>query len=68
MQLVKAQLPPPPARVLEVGCGEGRIARSLDELGYRVTAIAPDAPEGAIFQAVSLEEFADPGAFRRNCC
>lgn len=59
LQLVKAQLPPPPARVLEVGCGEGRLARSLDELGYRVTAIDPDAPEGAIFQAVALAKFDD---------
>jgi SAM-dependent methyltransferase len=32
----------------------------MDDLGYRVMAIDPAAPEGAIFQAVSLEEFADP--------
>jgi SAM-dependent methyltransferase len=49
--------------VLEVGCGSGRLARALDDLGYRVVAIDPAAPEGAIFQAVSLEEFADPGGF-----
>jgi SAM-dependent methyltransferase len=63
VQLVKTQLPPSPARVLEVGCGEGRLARTLDELGYRVTAIDPDAPEGAFFQAVSLEDFDDPERF-----
>jgi SAM-dependent methyltransferase len=63
LQLVVAQLPPAPARVLEVGCGDGRLARALDELGYRVTAIDPDAPDGAIFQAVSLEEFADAERF-----
>jgi SAM-dependent methyltransferase len=63
LQLVKAQLPPAPAGVLEVGCGEGRLARFLDELGYCVTAIDPDAPEGAIFQAATLEEFDDPGRF-----
>jgi SAM-dependent methyltransferase len=28
-----------------------------------VTAIDPDAPEGAIFRQVSLEEFAEPGPF-----
>jgi len=49
--------------VLEVGCGDGRLARELDELGYQVVAIDPAAPTGAIFQAVSLEEFADPGPF-----
>jgi len=60
---VTAELPPAPARVLEVGCGHGRLARALDDLGYRVVAIDPAAPEGAIFQAVSLEEFADPARF-----
>jgi SAM-dependent methyltransferase len=63
LEFVTAQLPPAPARVLEVGCGSGRLARGLDDLGYRVVAIDPAAPEGPIFQAVSLEEFADPGGF-----
>jgi SAM-dependent methyltransferase len=49
--------------VLEVGCGHGRLARELDDLGYRVVAIDLVAPEGAIFQAVSLEEFADVARF-----
>ena len=35
----------------------------MDELGYRVVAIDPAAPEGAIFQAVSLEEFSDQARF-----
>jgi SAM-dependent methyltransferase len=56
-------MPPAPSRVLEVGCGDGRLARALDDVGYRVVAIDPAAPEGSIFQAVSLEEFADPGPF-----
>jgi SAM-dependent methyltransferase len=63
LEFVTAQLPPAPLRVLEVGCGNGRLARALDDLGYRVVAIDPAAPEGAIFQPVSLEEFADPGPF-----
>jgi len=63
LEFVTAELPPAPARVLEVGCGHGRLARALDDLGYRVVAIDPAAPEGAIFQAVSLEEFADPARF-----
>jgi SAM-dependent methyltransferase len=63
LQFVTAHLPSAASRVLEVGCGDGRLARALDELGYRVVAIDPAAPEGAIFQAVSLEEFADPVRF-----
>ena len=63
LDFVTAQLPPAPGRVLEVGCGDGRLARALDDLAYRVVAIDPAAPEGEIFQTVSLEEFADPGRF-----
>jgi len=29
-------LPPPPARVLDLGCGEGRLPRDLQRLGYDV--------------------------------
>jgi SAM-dependent methyltransferase len=64
LEFVLAQLPPVArARVLEVGCGHGRLARSLDALGFRVMAIDPRAPAGPIFQAVSLEEYEDPGRF-----
>jgi ubiquinone/menaquinone biosynthesis C-methylase UbiE len=63
LNFVRAQLPPVPARVLEVGCGDGRLARALDELGYQVVAIDPAAPAGPTFQAVSLDEFADPARF-----
>jgi SAM-dependent methyltransferase len=60
---VEAHLPPVPARVLEVGCGGGDLARTLAGLGHDVVAIDPDAPDGDIFRAVSLEEFGDPGPF-----
>ena len=63
LHFVASQLPTGPARVLEVGCGDGRLARELDELGHQVVAIDPAAPMGTIFQAVSLEEFADPAPF-----
>lgn len=32
-------LPPPGGRTLEVGCGEGRVARDLVERGHQVTAL-----------------------------
>jgi ubiquinone/menaquinone biosynthesis C-methylase UbiE len=32
-------LPPPPRRVVDVGCGEGRLARDLKGLGYEVVGI-----------------------------
>ncbi len=43
--------------MLEVGCGEGHLARALAARGYRVTAIDPEAPEEDIFRRVTLEEF-----------
>ena len=63
LEFVRVHLPPAAARILEVGCGDGRLARALDDLGHQVVAIDPTAPEGAIFQAVSLEDFADSGSF-----
>ena len=62
-QFVLSHLPPEPARVLEVGCGEGHLARLLAAAGYAVTAIDPEAPEGFIFRRVTLDAFDDPGPF-----
>jgi SAM-dependent methyltransferase len=52
-----------PARVLEVGCGKGDLARVLYRAGHSVTAIDPRAPEGSIFRRVGIEEFSEPGPF-----
>ena len=49
--------------MLEVGCGEGELARALDAAGYSVLAIDPDAPEGAIFRRTTIEELDEPGPF-----
>ncbi len=62
-EFVLTHLPPPPARVLEVGCGRGELALALSEAGYDVLAIDPHAPEGALFRQITLEELDDPGPF-----
>jgi SAM-dependent methyltransferase len=62
-EFVLSQLAPPPRRVLEIGCGDGELARALSECGYDVVAIDPEAPAGAIFRRTTIEEFDDPGPF-----
>jgi SAM-dependent methyltransferase len=49
---------PPPARLLEIGCGSGELARVLAADGYDVVAIDPAAPAEGIFRRATLEEFA----------
>jgi len=49
--------------VLEVGCGRGELARSLDGAGYDVTAIDPAAPEGAIFRRIKLQDLEENARF-----
>ncbi len=60
---VLAHLPSAPARVLEIGCGEGDLARALAAAGHEVTAIDPEAPDGTLFRRVTLEDFAEPKPF-----
>jgi SAM-dependent methyltransferase len=62
-EFVLSQLPPASARVLEVGCGEGELARALGDAGYDVVAIDPEAPDGEIFRRTTIEAFDDPGPF-----
>jgi SAM-dependent methyltransferase len=49
--------------VLEVGCGDGELARALDAAGYDVVAIDPEAPEGELFRRTTIEAFEEPGRF-----
>jgi SAM-dependent methyltransferase len=62
-EFVLANLPPAPARVLEVGCGNGDLARALGEAGYDVVAIDPAAPDGPIFRRIKLEDLEEDERF-----
>lgn len=63
-QFTLSQLTPPPLRVLEVGCGEeGGVAPVLAAAGYDVLAVDPEAPDGALYRQITLEELEDPGPF-----
>jgi SAM-dependent methyltransferase len=60
---VRANLPEPPARVLEVGAGAGDLARALRAAGYDVLAIDPK-PGGDDVRAVELADLDEPaGSF-----
>jgi hypothetical protein len=54
------QLPPPPARVLEVGCGEdGGITSQLVDAGYDAHAVDPRAPDGRRYRRLRFQQLED---------
>jgi hypothetical protein len=58
-----AHLPPAPARVLEVGCGdEGGLVPALTEAGYDALGVDPRAPEGVRFLQATFQDAAAAGA------
>ncbi len=60
---MRANLPEPPARVLEVGAGAGRLARALRAAGYDVLAIDPRSETDDV-RRVALVELDEPaGSF-----
>jgi SAM-dependent methyltransferase len=63
LALALQELPRPPARVFEFGCGGGNLARALSSKGYDIVAVDPKAPVGAIFRRTTLEDFADERPF-----
>ncbi len=56
----RAQLPPAPARVLEVGCGAGELTTALAVAGHAVLGVDPLAPQGELFRRIRLEDL-EPG-------
>lgn len=54
LAFVRSSLPPAPARVLEVGAGDGELAAALRGAGYEVTAIDPAAEPATGVQPLAL--------------
>lgn len=61
LDFVRAGLPAPPVRLLEVGAGDGELAAALTEAGYEVVAIDPE-PSGSNVRQVALLELDEPAA------
>ena len=60
---VRAALPEPPARVLEVGAGRGELAADLLAVGYDVVAIDPAGGPPPVRQVALLDLEGDPASF-----
>ena len=58
---VRANLPAPPARVLEIGAGDGGLARALRAGGYDVLAIDPRSESDDV-RAVAIADLDEPAA------
>jgi SAM-dependent methyltransferase len=59
---VRGQLPPPPARVIELGCGPaGGHGPALIRAGYDATGVDPEAPAGPGYVRTAFEEYRPPG-------
>jgi SAM-dependent methyltransferase len=56
---VRGSLPPAPARVLEVGAGDGELAAALSAAGYDVLAIDPASTVDTV-RPVRLHELREP--------
>ena len=54
LAFARGTLPPPPARVLEIGAGAGELAAALREHGYAVKAIDPKAEESGGVEPIAL--------------
>jgi SAM-dependent methyltransferase len=55
---VRQHLPPPPCRVLDIGCGPlGGFVPALRAEGYDAEGIDPDAPQGRLYHQVEFEKY-----------
>ena len=59
---VRGQLPPAPARVVELGCGPlGGHIPALIRAGYDATGVDPEAPEGPAYVRAAFEDYRPEG-------
>src|SRR5205823_5833786 len=66
-ELLLSRLPPPPARLLDVGVGLGTTLARLRELGYDAEGITPDAKQAAMARVpVTVASFEEYGAPSRR--
>jgi len=63
LEFAREHLPAPPARVLEVGCGQGELTTALAVAGYDVLGIDPLAPQGDLFRRLKLEDLEETEPF-----
>jgi SAM-dependent methyltransferase len=56
-------LPARPARVLDIGCGDGTLTRRLVGEGYDATGLDPEAPREEGYLRDTLEEFRSTATF-----
>ena len=64
LDFVLDRLPPPPTRVLEVGCGKnGGVVEELVRVGYDATGVDPEAPGRPRFTRVRFEDLEENGTF-----
>jgi SAM-dependent methyltransferase len=60
---VRDHAPPPPATVVEIGCGPlGGFVPMLRSAGYDAVGVDTEAPEGPDYHRTGIEEFAPPAA------
>jgi len=65
---VLSQLPPPPARVLEIGCGEeGGVVPALLDAGYDALGVDPRAPGGEHYRRIDFRCLAQRSGARHRC-
>jgi SAM-dependent methyltransferase len=63
LEFAGEHLPPPPASVLDVGCGQGELTTALSAAGYDALGIDPIAPTGERFRRLKLEDLDESERF-----